>query len=382
MSAIKILVLDNIWSQTGLLLVELAKKGFDVVLLSPGVPSPEGLGRYCREIKAPDFEAGEPTPVFGQFLANLLARERFDIILPTCEPLQRVAWDLPPEYAAKVFPQAQRWQREILDDRRLMYDLVRSLGVPTPQEVAVASEESLAAVAADLGFPFVLRGTQGLGGQQVFVVNDLEAARSGYLALLLCSPQPPFAQQFIRGTRCGVGCLLDAGKSLQYFAFRSVETYPATTGPSIRMDSLNDPVLIDYATKVFAALKWDGLALAEFMVDENGTYYFLEINPRPWGSIQASRRVGINFFDLFVRYLRGERSFRQVLFKSGVRSTFFPQFLAARIQQKAIFPVKDWKAYCQMLAACPWGALSLLLYYWKRLLWLYRAMKKSGVAST
>jgi len=111
----------------------------------------------------------------------------------------------------------------------------------------------------------VLRGTQGLGGEQVRIVRDRSQLLEAYSALHARSPEPPFAQEFIVGTRTVVGALLDRGSTLRAFAQRSLETHPAPTGPSIRSRSMKDATLFEHAEKLFAALEWDGLALAEFI---------------------------------------------------------------------------------------------------------------------
>ena len=71
---------------------------------------------------------------------------------------------------------------------------------------------------------------------------------------------------------------------------RKVAQYPPLVGPASRLETVDEPALLASALAVFAALELTGLASADFIRRRNGTFAFLEVNPRPWGSISAARR--------------------------------------------------------------------------------------------
>ena len=373
----KILLLDNAWSQTAALVKELYGAGFQVTLMSPEEPSENDLGKYCRQICSLNLVNGKPPVEYTKQLLTLLSREYFDYILPVSEILQDLAWDLPMPYRKAVFPDASQHQRDLLSDRRAMYALMESVGVPFPKNLKVESEAAIQKIAAQLQYPFVLRGTQGTGGQQVQIVDSHGSAISAYQRLRELSPQPPFAQQYIDGEIVGVGALLTEGVALQTFAYRVLETYPSPTGPSLRIESLYDPILIKHANAVFTALQWSGIAQAQFMRDKNGAYYFLEVNPRPWGSVLGAGSVGINLFRDFANKMAGKPVAKIKKFKSGIQATLFPAFINARISQGNLFAVADAKAYYQMLKALPWDCLPLLRHHLKKTYWHYMGMRRT-----
>src|SRR5436309_3559890 len=59
------------------------------------------------------------------------------------------------------------------------------------------------------------------------------------------------------------------------------------------------------ALRVFHELRWTGLASADFIRRGCGSYAFLEVNPRPWGSIAAARSAGVDLFTPFAELLVG-----------------------------------------------------------------------------
>jgi len=60
--------------------------------------------------------------------------------------------------------------------------------------------------------------------------------------------------------------------------------------------AVSNPILEEMAFSILDALRWHGLAMVEFKYDEkskNG--WFIEINPRMWGSISLAISSGVEF---------------------------------------------------------------------------------------
>ena len=372
----KILLLDDHWPQTIWLVAEMYRQKIDVVYASPGAVSTRGLGRYCRHHQAPSmYREG-----YREFLIDLINREPFDLVLPLCEPLQRIAWGLPEPLASRVYPHTNTQQRRLLDDRRALYELATRLGVPIPRMTPISGPDALKEVARELGWPLVLRGTQGLAGQQVRIVQDQSQMNEAYATLRSLSPEPPFAQEFIAGTRTAAGALLDQGSTLQVFAQQSLETFPSPTGPTIRGLSIKDTRLLDYAKRIFAALKWNGLALADFMRAKSGEFYLMEINPRPWASIKVAEACGAPLIRPFVQMLKGEPLDPPRSYVVGREIVMFPAYLSARIRTDCFPRLRDLGSYLRMGRTVPLRRPGLLLHTSKNLYWQWCDRKHRGSA--
>ena len=374
---IKILLLDDHWPQTIWLIAEMYRQKLDVVYASPGAVSARGLGRYCRHRRSVRMD----DPGYRDFLMQLLREELFDVILPLCEPLQRIAWELPEPFVSKVFPKTTQEQRRLLADRRTIYPFAASIGIPVPRMFSISGPEDLDPIARDLGWPLVLRGTQGLGGQQVRIVRNAEALRESYDQLCERSPELPFAQAFITGARTAVGSLLEHGNPLRLFAQVALETYPGPTGPPIRVRSTSNVILIDYAKRLFAALRWYGLAQAEFMRDQDGRLYFLEVNPRPWGSIICAEACRVSMFRSFVHLLKGVTVEPDFAYVTDREVAIFPSFLAARLREGRFPSIDDCVSYRRMAAMIPWRQLGLLHHTAQQLYWLWDSGRRQRAPS-
>jgi biotin carboxylase len=242
-----------------------------------------------------------------------------------------------------------------------MYEVVTSLGVPTPRTCDLDDERSISNAVEELGLPIVIRGTQGLAGSQVRISDDAPGALHAFQELVRVSPGAPFAQQYVPGTRCLVGGLFHRGRMLQSFSQSTIEAI-SPTGRSLRVRSVLDDRLTDYAVKIFQKLAWTGLACAEFIRTEAGDYHFLEINPRVLAAILASHRCGVPLMSSFAEYLLGSRPDSRVQI-DGMEVTLFPQFILARTREKKLFRWTDRRAYVQAVLDAPWRYPRLLFHF-------------------
>lgn len=361
----RVLVLDSDWDQTPYLVRTLAEAGFSVTLAGPMIIEATGLGRYCRHVAM----CTSADPSFAARVIAVLRNEAFDVVMPTNELGLQKLWDLPDPFAGRVFPQTTAAQRAALSDRQRVYELALGAGPPIPKSSPLPSAAALASAVETLGFPLVIRGTQGTSGQQVRVVGDPASLERAFEEIRAVSPGTPFAQQFIPGPRVLVGALVDRGRVVQMFAQQTLECFPAGTGPSIRVVSIESPRLTEYASKFFSSLGWTGLGCAEF-ISTGSDFVFLEFNPRPWAAIMAAERCGIPFFRMLGAYLQGEREFQTRRPTVGRECVLFPQYFYARLRRPRQVRLADLGRYARSLYDAPWRSRPLLYHYLRRIWWL------------
>lgn len=324
----RVLLLDEAWPATHYLAEGLSRAGCEVQVLS----SAHIDGRFLGNRVARSYGPAPGDPDYARRVADVAAKFRPAAILPLTDDLVRRSWEADPSWSSLVIPPTAPWQRELLSDKLAMSEFLRSRGVRTPRSVSVGSPEELPAALAAVGLPAVVKGVVGFGGVQVRIVADEAEAQHTWARLRSACGRPPFLQQHVAGVSCLAGGLLRSGRMIRLYAAERLEQYPPRTGPSIRVRSHRDARLIDAVQDVFRHLDWTGISSADFIRGTDGDYYFLEVNPRPWGSIYSAEAAGVDIYGPMAAMLRGEEPEPVLDFRHGVITTMFPDHIQARLR--------------------------------------------------
>ena len=189
----------------------------------------------------------------------------------------------------------------VAHDKSRTLELAARVGVPVPRTVRIETADEAVAAAADLGWPVVIkpgasREQRDDGTVDAFTVSYAadEATLRGRVDALL-GRTGVLLQRWRPGEGHGVELLMYGGRPLAAFQHRRIREVPVTGGASSLRESVAlDPVLMDHATRLLAALDWTGLAMVEFRVTSTGPE-LMEINGRVWGSLPLAVRAGMDF---------------------------------------------------------------------------------------
>ena len=106
----------------------------------------------------------------------------------------------------------------------------------------------------------------------------------------------PVIQERIRGHGEGYFALYRDGQELAYFMHKRIRELPASGGSSTCAESIFEEDLLAAGRKILNSLKWNGVAMVEFKRShDNGELYFMEVNPKFWGSLDLSIQSGVDF---------------------------------------------------------------------------------------
>ncbi len=106
----------------------------------------------------------------------------------------------------------------------------------------------------------------------------------------------PLIQEVIEGEGNGIFIAAKDGEIFSSFAHERIREVPPGGGAStLRKSSKIDKELFDYTKKLISNLKWDGIAMVEFKGK-----YFMEINGRPWGSMDLAVSSGVDFPSMMI----------------------------------------------------------------------------------
>jgi predicted ATP-grasp superfamily ATP-dependent carboligase len=207
-------------------------------------------------------------------------------------------------------------------------------GIPIP-ETYLLSEVGVRGASHLLGFPALvkLRRSTGQKGQKAtYSACELEAHVTSLLEEY--NEDEIIIQELIPGsvydTMYTVGMLYNHNHELRSCVpLRKIRSRPYTGGTAICTAAVNRPDVRDAAISFMAAVgNWVGIADIEMKVDpRDGLPKFIELNPRPWGSIYGTYTAGIDFPMLWLSVALQEDFAPVEEFVEGVSGSFLARDL-------------------------------------------------------
>ena len=180
----------------------------------------------------------------------------------------------------------------LLGDKARARQVMQAAGIPViPGTSRVGSPEAAAAFAAEAGYPIVVKATGGGGGRGIRVVTgpeELESALqvAGSEALQAFGDASLYVEKFLQPVRHVEvqvmadhhGRVVSLGErecSIQRRHQKIVEEAPSpAVAPALRSR------LVEAAVAVASAADYRGAGTVEFLLDQDGRFYFLEVNTR------------------------------------------------------------------------------------------------------
>lgn len=251
-----------------------------------------GGGRYAPPLTQPD--------AFVADVAGLLHQTGARFLLPghdETEILARYRDRLP---AGVCLPVADYNQLAQANNKACTAALASRLGLPVPPVIAYEQPAELANRLRQVRSPLVVKLRRGNSAKGIFYPDNAEAAVQLCLDLIeqyqLPPERYPIVQERIGGEGWGVSCLYWQGRRLASFTHRRLREKTPTGGTSTHRVSASQPQLEAYAHRLLDAMNWHGLAMVEFKYDPAADQgWFIEINPRLWGSIHLAVAAGVDF---------------------------------------------------------------------------------------
>jgi predicted ATP-grasp superfamily ATP-dependent carboligase len=293
-----------------------------------GAASPEApvrLSRFCEEFLLYPSPMKDPEG-FRHWLFEILNRRRFDLLVGTTDQtlLLLDEWRELLSSLVHVPLPAQKGFRMACDKARTVKQ-AQELGIAVPPTRFIQSEAELDKAANTLQPPFVIKPRISVGlcqGQRlrlsVAYAFDNETLRQKYFALHRSSPWP-LLQSYVAGSGMGCFFLIRNGQILARFMHRRIrDEDPTGSGSSLRIGVAPDPTLMSASERLLRAIGVDGLVMVEYRVAEDGTPYLMEINSRPWGSMQLAVESGVDFPLLWYRAVTGQQVDSIHFYREGV----------------------------------------------------------------
>ncbi len=178
----------------------------------------------------------------------------------------------------------------LAEDRRRFHDFADALGIPQPPGGTASSPTEALAVAAEIGYPVLVRPSYVLGGRGMEIAYGPEDLERYFRSALEAGTGRVLVDKYLRGKEVEVDAVSDGGETLVAGIMEHIERAGVHSGdsyavyPAQNLLAAERDEIVALTRRIAQALPVKGLLNIQFIV-ENGRVWMLEVNPR------ASRTV-------------------------------------------------------------------------------------------
>ena len=316
-------VVTNAWNRIGYNIVRsLGRRGLKVGV---GVDENSGMGAFSRFATVRFRHASylNDEVKFIEDTIKIIKKYRPSVFIPSDEEIFTVAKYIDNFRHVPInIPISPLETLLKLHNKKESHELAKSLGIPVPQTITPKSISDIKVFARQYGFPIVMKQQCGSSARGVFYIHEKNFQHA--LEKTIQSNKLDFGkfviQQYVKGTGYGVSMLFNKGQLKAHFTHRRLREQIDTGGPStLREGVVNEP-LEEFAQLLLSSVKYHGVAMVEFKVNENiNKAWFIEVNPRFWGSLALAIKSGVDFPYLLYK-IASEGDVKSVpAYKTGVK---------------------------------------------------------------
>lgn len=181
--------------------------------------------------------------------------------------------------------------------------LASSLGISAPRTTVPRTFSEVVAFAEQVGEPVVLKklssssaeGTYFLTGNEIATFSQWLSQRDLRFGAFLL-------QEYVEGDGYGVSMLFNQGVLRARFTHKRLHEISSRGGISTQRMSVVHEELEDAAERLLREVRYHGVAMVEFKYNESTRQaWFIEVNPRFWGSVALPIRSGVDFPHMLYR---------------------------------------------------------------------------------
>lgn len=213
------------------------------------------------------------------------------------------------------------------EDRERFDDLLNELDIPRPPGGLASSVAEAEEIAAQIGFPVLVRPSYVLGGRAMEIVYNVADLRNYMATAVKVTPEHPvLVDKYFLGEEIEVDAIADGETVLIPGIMRHVERAGVHSGDSIavypaaELDARAREQVVDYTTRLALALNVRGMINIQYVL-YHGQIYVLEVNPRASRTVPyMSKITGIPMVGLATKAIIGHK-----LADMGYQGGLYPQ---------------------------------------------------------
>lgn len=292
-------ILTNGWDRIAYnILLGLKKENLNIAF---GTDDNLGMGYFSKYVRTKFRHANyiSNEEKFISDLKKVLKNIKPSVYIPTGEEVYTVSKYIKEFDGLDVkIPISDYQTLNSLNDKSQSFKIANSVSAPIPATIIPLSQKDIEDFALEHSYPVVLKNTKSNSSKGVFYItkenltkvikNQIEDQGLNFNEFIL--------QQFVKGTGYGVSILMNRGNPRAVFTHKRLRERIKSGGPSTLRISTENKELEQYAIAMLTKVNFNGVAMIEFKYDEtNNKGWFIEANPRFWGSVGLAINSGVNF---------------------------------------------------------------------------------------
>ena len=147
--------------------------------------------------------------------------------------------------------------------------------------------------------PLIIKPKVGSGSKGIFFINQ----KADLKLLDTVVENDVLIQKRIKNSInvIGVFVLMHNNTVVNVYCHKRIRTSPSEGGVTVLSKLISNDKVVNIAIDLLKSLKWEGVAMIEFLFDEDDQEYkIIEINPRFWGSILLSEYAKIHIVPNYI----------------------------------------------------------------------------------
>lgn len=343
----RVIITDTKYRMTLSPIWELGEKGFNITAVDyDDVSASERLGFYSKYVSDREVVSDDS---FCERIESVCRDDRPVLIPGNRRSLMHVIRNRKRLSDCCYFLVPDEATLKLADDKNAICQIAKRIGVPTPFTTSISEHENVAAMADSVRFPCIIKYRNGeLMGkkpkERYTVVHDRDAFIRAYTEMQIAD-ENPIASDYISGHDLGVAVVMNRKhEPVSFLCYESLREYPIQGGPTCYLRTIYSPKMVEYSIRLLQEIGFTGIAMLDF----KGTLdnpYFLEINPRLWGSAAITYLSGCDFFESYLLAATEDTPGQTIdnldpKYKLNTKMRFTPQSMACFLSHMTHSPGK------------------------------------------
>lgn len=208
---------------------------------------------------------------------------------------------------------------DLAEDRDLFEKKLKELFIPMPEGSVVHDRDHANQTAEEIGYPVLLRPSYVLGGRNMEIIHT-EEELTLYMNKLPeeTKTEGILVDKYLTGVECEVDAVSDGEHIMIPGIMEHIERAGVHSGdsmavyPPISLSEETRNIIVDYTERIGRGLDIVGLYNIQFVVDQSGKVFVLEVNPRSSRTVPfLSKITGMPMADIATQAILGVSLIKQ-----------------------------------------------------------------------